>query len=762
MRNPFPIRFRFLGLFFLLAFAMNSYGQLTSFFPDLSDTLSRRYPLEKLYLHTDKPYYLEGDTMYLKAYLLNSTLSYYDQSGIVYVELISDSTLSVIKRIALASESGISYGQLVLDEEVKNGSYILRAYTNWMQNFGSASFFSRKIEVVGVEEHPWLVSRALKQEGNEVKVALNFRTPEKQLGLRELDIQVLHGKKVLSRDNTLQTTSEGRLEFPLPAEGKAAEGLTIIARDLRKGEGNRKLVIPVSLHRPEYTDLQFMPEGGNLVAGLPSRIGFKAIGEDGLGTDVTGSITDDTHTQITTFSSEHRGMGSFYLIPQPGRSYTAQLTLPNGNTKSYALPEVKASGISMQVRQQDDSVAIALMCTADLNPGTCILAGQSQGKVHYAARVQLDSSGVRIKAAKSLFPTGIARFSLYKEEDTRQVLTERMVFINHNDELQISITPHQESYTTRDSISLAIEVRDKAGKPIEGSFSLSVTDDSSVQPDSSISTIRSHMLLSTELKGYIEDPNHYFRINANPRDLDHLLLTQGWVNHYQNLSLTGTPVYAAEPEFTVKGKVSNAFNKSIANANIVLLSNNPSFFLDTMTNQRGRFEFRNIPAFDTVKFVIQARNRNNKSFNVGVEVEEFKPAAITKDIQSLTLTPWYVNTDTTLLKSLKEKQQNVKGLQVAGNLMREVVITAKKIVPGSKNLNGPGQADLILDRGDMEKAGKKTLLQLIEEKVKGFHIGGWPTPMSPPMYRIADRQVRLTIDGIDVEQFYQPDGTRHL
>ena len=66
-------------------------------------------------------------------------------------------------------------------------------------------------------------------------------------------------------------------------------------------------MIPVPLNRPENTDLQFMPEGGYLVAGIPSRIGFKAIVEDGRGTALEGKILNSRLQEVAGFKSVHKG-----------------------------------------------------------------------------------------------------------------------------------------------------------------------------------------------------------------------------------------------------------------------------------------------------------------------------------------------------------------------------------------------------------------------------------------------------------------------
>ena len=108
------------------------------------DTFNVTFPAEQLYLHFDKNDYAIGDTVWFKAYLVKrSTHEYSPLSGIIYVELISDSN-RVVKRFSFPAAYGVSWGQISLaKEDVAEGSYFIRAYTNWMQNFGDEYFFQR-------------------------------------------------------------------------------------------------------------------------------------------------------------------------------------------------------------------------------------------------------------------------------------------------------------------------------------------------------------------------------------------------------------------------------------------------------------------------------------------------------------------------------------------------------------------------------------------------------------------------------------------
>ena len=91
-------------------------------------------PQEKVYLHTDKPYYSAGETLWFSAYLTNATTHLTNtKSRYIYVELL-DIGDSVVSRVKIRKDSIGFKGYIKLSPETPTGMYNLRAYTYWMQN----------------------------------------------------------------------------------------------------------------------------------------------------------------------------------------------------------------------------------------------------------------------------------------------------------------------------------------------------------------------------------------------------------------------------------------------------------------------------------------------------------------------------------------------------------------------------------------------------------------------------------------------------
>lgn len=718
--------------------------------------------VEKLYIQTDKPCYFSGDTLWFKAYLFNASyLKASDKSGVMYLEIANDSN-RVVKRIMLPVLEGLTYGQVRLDEkEFVQGSYVLRAYTNWMRNYGEAYIFEKPFYIGHTEANDWLINynaRIVKENGKD-KMQLRLllkQFDQAPIGFRGLQVRLGDDKRTWLNSNE-ETNSEGLLNVNLDLPEKLNEkNISLTLQDKRKGGDKRTLWVPVSLNRPDHMDFQFMPEGGDLVAGLPARVAFKALNEDGKSADVSGKIYNSKSQEVCRFSSSHKGMGSFDFVPEPRESYIAWVNLPDGNHKTYPLPAVKASGISLRIDNPfgSDSCEVTIKATPEIVALTkkYFLVAQARGIACYGSAFNLNKRIARFKVANNLFPTGIVRFTLIGPD--KSALNERIIFIDHADNLAIHTAFIKTSYTPRDSVSLQIKVADKQGLPVRGSFSIAITDDSQVQTDSlSNYSIVNQTILASELKGTIEAPGYYMQATKNAevwRDLDHLLLSQGWTGFDWDdiFKLPTNPQFAAEPEFSVKGKVTNAFNKPVPASGVSLLSRKPFILQQAVTDSLGKFSFQGLFPVDTAVFFIQAKNRKNKSFNVGIEVEEFVPPVFTAPQHRLQ--PWYVNVDTTNLGRLtKRVSMENKIAKLTGSTLKEVVIKSKKIITGSKNLNGPGEADITITQQELEKAGRTSLGDLMEKNVKGFVLRG--TKSGAQYYFINSQMLHLIIDGIDTE-----------
>lgn len=102
---------------------------------------------EKIFVHTDKTFYLAGERIWFKAYITNaSSHTPVTLSKIVYVELLNHENKPVLQTKIAADKTG--EGSLLLPASIATGTYLLRAYTNWMKNFDTQYFYTQPISIV--------------------------------------------------------------------------------------------------------------------------------------------------------------------------------------------------------------------------------------------------------------------------------------------------------------------------------------------------------------------------------------------------------------------------------------------------------------------------------------------------------------------------------------------------------------------------------------------------------------------------------------
>ena len=111
----------------------------------------RQVPQEKIYVHTDRPYYVPGDTVWFRAHLVDAvTHTPISRSRYVYVELLDNAADTLVQRIIVKCDSdGVFTNAITLSKTLKGGTYTLAAYTQWMRNFPVERFYYKQLTVVG-------------------------------------------------------------------------------------------------------------------------------------------------------------------------------------------------------------------------------------------------------------------------------------------------------------------------------------------------------------------------------------------------------------------------------------------------------------------------------------------------------------------------------------------------------------------------------------------------------------------------------------
>lgn len=668
-----------------------------------------------------------------------------DSSRLVYVEII-DADKKTVKRINPPSYWGLFNSYLVLSEaEFSQGEYLLRAYTRRMQNFGDSLFFTSRFAIADPAAPGWQVNvKQLFFKNSRLSLSASISDTERRNKKDAVGIRLLSGNKTVLRWSGAPDAF-GLLHLDTLLHKKETDHLLELEIAAKDG---LKIRIPVS-DESGKPDLQFMPEGGTFILGKEQRLAFKALNAIGKPIDIRGVIKDENGNTLTTLETEHLGMGAIQFNPMPGIIYTAVLD----NGYEYPLPNAIPFGYTLHVHSSADSVLLSIDATEDQRDKIFYFSATTRGVVRAWGRLRKKGEPVKIGLDKKQFPSGVVILTLYNEQLVP--LNERAVFIWHNDQLKLSAAGHKAAYLPRDSVQLLLQAQNMQDQPVTGSFSLTVIDTSQVAINTLQENILSYMLLSSDMKGRVENPYQYFNdSSANRADL--LMLTQGWVS-YQQPPLHKS--FAYEKDFSIHGKVTNVFNKAIARSSITLfgrVGTSGMFLMDTITNEQGHFLFQDFPIFDTdsISMVIKAVNKRGKAFNVGIELDE--PAYPAYNGKTPLAGSIAIMMDSSVKGYTTRQRELVTGFKKDGLYLEEVVVTGRARIAGSKNLNADGGSDQLINESTLEKTPKETLVEVLQRQVKGFRVGS-PPRSSRQRYMVNSNIARFVIDGIDLEFFYQQE-----
>lgn len=382
---------------------------------------------------------------------------------------------------------------------------------------------------------------------------------------------------------------------------------------------------------PNYiTTVTLFPEGGDLIIGNSCRIAFKAENQFGKPVYIKAALKNAKGELIDSVAAEHDGMGSFNIEPKENETYSFNWIDENGKQNIAAFPTAKKAGANLEVENIDNKVLAFIKRTTVANDvyKTMYLVASMNQQMVYRSRINFSiKTGATAEIPTTDLPTGILQLTLFTAD--WKPVAERIVFINNHDyEFFPSIKTAIKNLDKRKKNVLEIEV----GDTLLSNMSIAITDGDLVQDKSN--DIISSLLLSSELKGNINNPAYYFSSNADSvaHFLDLVMLTNGWRKYKWDDIVAGKLPqfkYARDSDYLqISGKVfgssfeRNGLSKTL---NIVMQSKDSSKqFLFLPVNPDGTFLQRGAIFYDTVKLYYmfnadrKLTDRTDVRFNSGL------------------------------------------------------------------------------------------------------------------------------------------------
>ena len=494
--------------------------------------------------------------------------------------------------------------------------------------------------------------------------------------------------------------------------------------------------------------VDFLPESGKLVLNAENRIAFKAINDEGKGIPVKGEIVDDEGKEITSFETTYKGMGTFYLTPKKGKTYTAKLD--NYSDFSRQLEPAQENGISMEYDGGERSLFFLLKRNSDIQqPQDLILRAQHKDIVLFNTQLIMDAAEMETSLMKQLFPVGISKISLLDVQEN--ILAERLIFVQDNKDKTIQINSDQEKYGTRDLVQLDISSLFSRNDAVDSSLSVAVVNEDYFGASGINQTIESYLLLDSEIKGYVESPASLFADEStisSRQKLDLVMMINGWRSYYwDNLEkYQGRELPNWEDlGIALEGSVTSIIGNNPLEESEVVFS--PFIggvqIRKTTTNQQGQFSFEGLILRDSAQVIIDAKNKRG---NRRVDVKIDQPEIFNDEINSGFFDAYSADEVSNNFYKMEMKRLQAK----SDYKMKEENILMEEVrVFGKRNLNDGhfriyGEPDVSLEIGE-DDLHYLTILDYLENKVAGVLVGNEGVRI-----RGAIGNPHLLIDGVPV------------
>jgi hypothetical protein len=412
---------------------------------------------EKIFTHTDKDFYLAGEILWFKLYVVNADDNKpMDVSKVAYVEII-DRNQKPVLQCKIALKDGTGNGSLYLPIALNSGIYEVRAYTNWMKNSSADFYFHKQITIVN----------SLKNANSEAGQSRNY-------------------------------------------------------------------------------DVQFFPEGGNLVKGLPGKVAFRMVDQAGHGVDGKGVIVDNFGGIVAEFQPLKFGIGTFSFKPA-GTTYKAVIKIGD-TTITRELPKVMDQGYVLQVDAVSGS-QLDINISTNVPTQNVYLLIHTRNSLRLMEKLTLTNGTGDFVVDKNKFGEGISHITVFNTDGVPQC--ERLFFVHPRQQLVIEPVLNVQQLSSRKNVRITVNSENELKAPVAADMSVSIYRLDSLQSIQN-QTIDNYFWLSSELKGSIESPAYYFSGKGAEVEeaLDNLMLTHGWRRFtWQDVLNAPKAVYHFLPEY---------------------------------------------------------------------------------------------------------------------------------------------------------------------------------------------------------------------
>jgi hypothetical protein len=535
---------------------------------ELTEKLKLVAPVYLTHLATDKPMYQPGEIVYFRSLTLERfslkpaaeelQLSYAMTTPLGEVQPV----LAGPARVGDAQNGaalrgpdkmplrGVGAGEYVLDDGAPGGEYTLTvSEANGRFPPQQRKFLVNRYEKPRLNKELEFTKKSY-GPGDAVVAACRAARAEGGAAVARQPVSAavkIDGQTVYTLPLRTDTVGGVTVKFSLPT--RIERGDATLAVSFTDGGSVETIVRPIPIVLKKL-QIEFFPEGGDLVAGVPNRVYFQARTTLDKPAEVQGEIIDRSGSVVAraetlnepTQPGANQGMGRFEFTPGADQRYELRVTSPEGVEGHYVLPAAKHDGVVLAVPTgvtADREPIRVRVCSAEKSR-RLLVGAYCRGRLMAHERIAATPGRT---ADLDLRPEsgvgGVYRVTVFEEEragDGPVRLTpraERLVYRTPAHRLSLRVQPDKPVYVPGESVTLRYAATDEKGKPAPAVLMVAAVDQSVLKlaDEKTFRNMPTHFLLTTEVRRPEDLEYADFLLGEHPKALaalDLLLGSQGW------------------------------------------------------------------------------------------------------------------------------------------------------------------------------------------------------------------------------------------
>lgn len=441
---------RFLALLSLLCFFVNFSFAQDSVVVKMG-WLAKAKPSTNLFVHFDKNVYTNNEIVYFSAYLLKDKLKPIHHHKILSVCLIRDLDSTILIQDKFIMDKGLAFGSITLPDSILTGNYRFLAYTDQLINGLPNAVFTQPITIKTNIDPAFKASLKILENAtdnkNKHQVLLTTTSKDNRFLPKPLQVNYKYG----NQSKKTKTDISGQLLIDLPAQSNLADPNLYVKLSNEKDTSYLSLLLPIKKHKAA---VQFYPEGGNLVQGLPSMVGWEIKDQQQMPVATKAFLMENSQI-IDTIETNSYGIGNFSLKPKINTQYSVKLIHSGLADSVYYLPKAIAKGIVINLQKAVVKDTLSLIIK---NNGSTKLNFLIHNFREVFANIPFDMDANRriIKIPLDEIPKGVMTFTVL--DSLKRPLAERMFFAHYSATANIVAHTDKSAYHQREKVKLHLKL----------------------------------------------------------------------------------------------------------------------------------------------------------------------------------------------------------------------------------------------------------------------------------------------------------------